>query len=284
MSRHWNWFNADALGLLRGKYSSVLVALQVGERTIRKSYGLDGNSKYVGDYTDQTRALDCSLKGADGNSVINWMLWTYAPDNSHMWGNGWNMDDLALWSMDDANRDRGSQGFQIESSSANLLNDGSQDVRQRSESTLGTLHGPAAIGTQPRSQIVMTQKPTCSTSDPSTSVGISADKLYDFVVVGARGIGALGSPWPVATVGTPMYIFNISKALFELKIKVTTNDRPWGGKTPIRSPLSDLGEDEEELSTEIYIPWCITPPTRRLTANCFPAAETTPCRPRSIPK
>ena len=117
MTRHWNWFNADALGLLRGHYSSVLGALRIGERAIRKSlrdqlgmlkadahdilgdyptligeigvpfdmdakrsYGLNGNSKYVGAYTDQTRALDCSLNGADGNNVINWTLWTYAPD------------------------------------------------------------------------------------------------------------------------------------------------------------------------------------------------------------
>ncbi|CAE7150652.1 unnamed protein product, partial [Rhizoctonia solani] len=288
MTRHWNWFNADALGLLRGKYSSVLGALRVGERAIRnslrdllamlkadtrdilgdyptligeigvpfdmdkkKSYGLNGDSKYVGDYTDQTRALDCSLNGADGNNVINWTLWTYAPDNSHVWGDGWNMEDLALWSEDDANRDRGSQGFQVESSSANLLTDESQGARTRSDSTLGTLRNPGA--TEPRPQKDMAMKPMCSTPDPT--VGVSADKLYDFVVVGARGVGALARPWPVATVGTPTYIdFNISKALFELKIKVTASDRPWGGKTPIRSSLSDLGEEEEELATEIYIP------------------------------
>ncbi|CAE6408893.1 unnamed protein product [Rhizoctonia solani] len=293
MTRHWNWFNADALGLLRGKYSSVLGALRIGERAIRnslrdqlgmlkadardilgeyptligeigvpfdmdakRSYGLDGNSKYVGDYTDQTRALDCSLNGADGNNVINWAIWTYAPDNTHMWGDGWNMEDLALWSMDDANRDRGSQRFEVESSSANLLNGEPSGSRTRSESTLGTLRGPAAIDTQqPRPQIEMSLQPTCSTPDPATPVGISADKLYDFVVVGARGIGALARPWPVATVGTPTFIdFNISKALFELKIKVTANDRPWGGKAPIRSSVSDLGEEDEELSTEIYIP------------------------------
>ncbi|ELU43029.1 cytoplasmic protein [Rhizoctonia solani AG-1 IA] len=294
MTRHWNWFNADALGLLRGKYSSVLGALRIGERAIRnslrdqlgmlksdaleilgqyptligeigvpfdmdakRSYGLDGNSKYVGDYTDQTRALDCSLNGADGNNVINWTLWTYAPDNTHTWGDGWNLEDLALWSMDDANRDRGTQEFQIESSSANLLNGENQDSRNRSESTLGTLRGPAgpADAQQPRPQMDMSLKPTCASPDPASPVGISADKLYDFVVVGARGIGALARPWPVATVGTPTYIdFNIAKATFELKIKVTGSDRAWGGKAPIRSSLSDLGEDDEELSTEIYIP------------------------------
>ncbi|CAE7053116.1 unnamed protein product [Rhizoctonia solani] len=106
MTQYRNCFNADALRPLRGKYSSVLGTLRAGERAIRnslhdqlamlkvdardtsgdcptligeigvlfdmdkkKSYGSDGDSKYVGYYTDQTPALDCSPNGADGNNV-----------------------------------------------------------------------------------------------------------------------------------------------------------------------------------------------------------------------
>lgn len=302
MTRHWNWFNADALGLLRGKYSSVLGALRVGERAIRnclreqlgmlkadahdilgdpyptligeigvpfdmdgkRSYGLDGSSKYVGDYTQQTRALDCSLNGADGSNMINWTLWTYCPDNSHLWGDGWNLEDLSLWSIDDANRDRGTEGFLVESSQANLLGQESRDdtlnvgedpeMRNRSESTLGTLRSPM-IDTQPQARPPpqMTKRPICETPAPTDpTMRISADRLYDFVVVGARGVGALARPWPVATVGTPTNLdFDISKAQFELNIKVTAADRPWGGKSPIRA---EDGEEDEELATEIYIP------------------------------
>ncbi|KAF8600750.1 hypothetical protein BDV93DRAFT_587539, partial [Ceratobasidium sp. AG-I] len=105
----YNWFNVDALGLLHGKYSSVLGTLRVGERAIRnclreqlgmlkadahdiiglvyatligergvlfdmdlkRSYGLNGDSKHVGDHISPPRALDCSLNGANGTNMIN---------------------------------------------------------------------------------------------------------------------------------------------------------------------------------------------------------------------
>lgn len=303
MTRHWNWFNADALGLLRGKYSSVLGALRVGERAIRgslrdqlgmlkadahdilgdpfptligeigtpfdmdgkRSYGLDGPSKYVGDYTQQTKALDCSLNGADGSNMINWTVWTYCPDSSHQWGDGWNMEDLSLWCVDDANRERAAEGYLVESSSANLLGRGGRDESQltvndpdatnRSESTLGTLKGqPIDTQPMPQPQPDISKRPICETPTPTDpAMRISANRLYDFFVVGARGVGALARPWPVATVGLPTSLdFDISKAQFELKVKVTTADRPWGGQSPIR--VEEDGEEGEELATEIYIP------------------------------
>ncbi|KAF8602556.1 hypothetical protein BDV93DRAFT_190841 [Ceratobasidium sp. AG-I] len=186
MTRHWNWFNADALDLVRGIYSSVLGAVRVGERAIRnclreqlgmlqvdahdilgpayptligeigvpfdmdskRSYSLDGDGIHIGDHTSQPRALDCSLNGADGTNMINW---TYCADNSHVWGDGWNLEDLSLWSSDDVDRDRGvGNGFMGDSLKADLLGRERRDnatslsvleaaeIRNRRESTLGS--------------------------------------------------------------------------------------------------------------------------------------------------
>ncbi|KDQ59827.1 glycoside hydrolase family 5 protein [Jaapia argillacea MUCL 33604] len=146
ITRHWNWFNADALGVLRGRYKSPIQAVKIGEAAIRKSlreqlaelasdasiissthayptiigeigipfdmdskrsYGWTDDGAHLGDYTRQEKALDASLNGADVGGGLNWTLWTYVDDGSHEWGDGWNLEDLSLWCEDDL---RGAKG------------------------------------------------------------------------------------------------------------------------------------------------------------------------------
>lgn len=67
----------------------------------RRAYGYTEGGKYRGDYSSQQKALDASLNGTDGPNCLNYTMWTYNPSNSHQYGDGWNREDLSIWSPDD---------------------------------------------------------------------------------------------------------------------------------------------------------------------------------------
>ncbi|KAI0648477.1 glycoside hydrolase [Trametes meyenii] len=277
VTRHWNWFNADALGLLRGKYSSTLPAVKIGERAIRKSlqeqlgylkedakilgayptiigeigipYDMDGKKaygwtdggKYKGDFSSQQKAFDASMNAADGPNALNYTIWTYCPDNSHAWGDGWNMEDLSVWSPDDL---RPTTRYRMHASD---------------KSTAGLLKSHSASGGSNLS--LSTIAPESSTDDEtvvpkrSSSHAFSDwDSAFDFLTDGTRAVKAFCRPFPTAVVGIPVDIqFDISKAQFKLTVRVQPEDAPKRerlGLPPATSPIFD----EAELPTEIYVP------------------------------
>lgn len=277
VTRHWHMINADAVGVIRGKYSSPIFAAKFGERAIRgsiqsqlgilKSDGvqlgsdaaaphryptmigeigtpidLDDKKAYdpsgtgYGDYATQERALDASLNAADGPNVLSYTVWTYCPDNSHMWGDGWNNEDLSLWSADDV---RGVGG---------LL--GSARTSSTSLATLPVPSSPYA-------------------SARSSTYGAGSVALHDllrFLRDGARATRAFCRPYPVKAVGTPLDVqFDIGKASLKVKIRVTPADAPQvetglGTETEgEEGPSLDKdgegdGDGESALPTEIFIP------------------------------
>ncbi|KAI4525739.1 glycoside hydrolase family 5 protein [Schizophyllum commune Loenen D] len=246
VTRHWNWFNADALGLLRGKYSNTLQAVKIGERAIRKSlrdqlgmlkadaltlgaayptligeigtpfdmdnkraYGWTDNGKYRGDYSRQERALDASLNAADGSNGLNFTIWTYCPDSCHDWGDGWNMEDLSLWSEDDLRGGEEAKGGPAASSL-----------------TLATLNGGSR---------------SCGGKGPANP--------YAFLTDGARAVRAFARPFPEKVVGRATSIeFDIGKAEFKVSVRVSAADKPR------RRTDSDAEREEEEVATEIFLP------------------------------
>jgi len=277
VTRHWNWFNADALGLIRGKYSSPIQALRIGESSIRnslqsqlgylkadatqlgalpptsparyptiigeigtpfdmdskRSYGYTDGGKYKGDYSRQERALDASLNAADGENCLNWTVWTYCSDSSHPWGDGWNMEDLSLWSKDDlrAGESRGAPGFQT-----SKLSIGSLAPAQASSLTIATLPYSSPYASSEE-------------SEPSA--------LLSFLTNGARAVRAFCRPWPISVVGTPTNIqFDISKATFQLTVKVNSEDalvEDDGDDNDLAIGKNALDKDAS-LPTEIFIP------------------------------
>ncbi|KAJ7139010.1 glycoside hydrolase family 5 protein [Mycena epipterygia] len=270
ITRHWNWFNADALGLLRGNYRSALQAVKIGSAAIRKSlqeqlamlkgdaatlgafptiigeigtpFDMDSKRAYygdkrgrgVGDYSQQEKALDASLNAADGPNAINWTVWTYCPDSTHEWGDGWNMEDLSLWSADDMNTPQSTM----------------YGMRRGGDSMATAAYGSEA-------GLLKTQKPfgvetSVTLADSSLSlpgrIGIGAAgwraNPYDFLTDGARAVRAFCRPWPVKLVGVPRDLaFDIASAHFKLVVRVRAEDR-----------LRADAVVEEDPASEIFVP------------------------------
>ena len=302
VSRHWNWFNADALGVLRHKYSHVAQAVRVGERAIRasiqqqlgvlksdakiigdfptiigeigtpfdmdekRSYGYTDGGKYKGDYSRQQKALDASMNASDGPNALSWTIWTYCPDSSHMWGDGWNMEDLSLWSPDDANKSKISmKGEPLQSfrSSTALL---------KSSSALSSEVRLPRLATASSISLRTLASPEIDVEDDGMKDihvgGNSWKNGYDFLTDGARAVKAFCRPWPIATVGTPKDIqFTIANTEFKLTVVVTSEDslkrRPdppsSSSSSAFSSSSSSLSEDPDDPTyprkpTEIYLP------------------------------
>ncbi|KIJ10826.1 glycoside hydrolase family 5 protein [Paxillus involutus ATCC 200175] len=303
VTRHWNWFNADALGLLRGKYSSPIFAVKVGESAIRaclqsqlgvlkedavnlgavqdagsseppvnprryptiigeigtpfdmdnkKAY--DSSSKSYGDYSNQEKALDASLNATDGPNALNYTVWTYCPDSSHMWGDGWNMEDLSLWSGDDmVGTGRSAAGWHAEAA-------GSIAAARASNFSLATLSVPSSPYAR-LSHMAKTQS------------------LHDhlaFLRDGARAVRAFCRPYPVKMVGTPVDIqFDIGKASFKVTIRVTPADAPQmdEGSEEFAGSSSTAKDDESPLPTEIFLPIVHFASDECVTRSLVPLSE-----------
>lgn len=70
----------------------------VGETGI--AFDLNGAKAYhSGDFSAQIKALDRTLQALEAN-LLNYTLWNYTADNSNQRGDGWNGEDLSLFSRD----------------------------------------------------------------------------------------------------------------------------------------------------------------------------------------
>ncbi|KAG6810706.1 hypothetical protein H0H92_010669 [Tricholoma furcatifolium] len=307
ITRHWNWFNADALGLLRGRYSSKLQAVKIGEPAIRRSlqeqlgilkadaatlgpyptiigeigtpfdmdgkrsYGWTDKGRYLGDYSRQEKALDASLNGGDGSNGLNWTVWTYCAEHSHDWGDGWNMEDLSLWSADDlppldddeenGDHDDSSTMYDpsVGGSRAGLLqhqgklsmvnSHASKSKPEQSTLTLVTAAAASGVSLATMGSMAVPEKFKGSQRMPRLE-DWDVDP-YGFLTAGARAVRAFCRPWPTKVVGVPVDIkFEIGKATFKLVVRVSAEDT--------LPDDEEAGERQDEKgswrATEIFIP------------------------------
>lgn len=224
VTKHWNWFNYDAIGVLRGKYRFQWQGIRLGERAVRDvmqsqigtlrqdgvealgnypsymgeigiPFDLDGRKSYTtGDYTHQTQALDASLNGCDGENAMNYTIWNFCKDNSHLRGDQWVGEDLSIWSPDDVRQ-------------------GNRDDFSSKYSSNESLRAPDYL------------KSTSSVSQRDANDG-------------ARAILAFVRPHPTATKGVVKNLsFDIHSTTFKLDVEV-----PSGFKV------------DADVPTEIYLP------------------------------
>lgn len=253
MTKHWNWFNADALGILRGKYWSIVQGLRVGEANIRQciqdqlgvlkedtksigayptligeigcpydqdnraAYGYVNGGKGKGDYSAQQRSWDASMNASDGPNSLSYTLWNYTPTNSHQWGDGWNGEDLSIWSADDC------KGASYKMAPSSNFGTSLTD----SASTLASTSSSATL----RPKLV-------SPEGIASGMDVTPELLLD----GTRAISAVCRPFPVATVGVPARIdFDIASTTFKLQVAVSPDDG--GDGTVIYVPFVHYARD-----------------------------------------
>ncbi len=74
------------------------VPIVVGEFGI--PFDMNGAEAYdSGDFTRQAQALDYNLRALDDH-LLSYTLWNYTPDNCNARGDGWNGEDLSIFSRD----------------------------------------------------------------------------------------------------------------------------------------------------------------------------------------
>ena len=90
----------NQLGQLKGQAASRLG----GGPTVLGEFGVAmdlrrGRAFRSGDFTEQARALDRTFTAVEAN-LLHATLWNYTPDNTNVHGDGWNGEDLSIFSRD----------------------------------------------------------------------------------------------------------------------------------------------------------------------------------------
>lgn len=283
VTRHWNWFNADALGLIRGKYATQLQALRIGERAIRSSLQTQlgylkadatqlgalpptGPARYPTIIGEIGTPFDMDAKRSYGYTDGGKYKGDYsrqerALDASLNAADGENCLNWTVWTYCSDSSHPWGDGWNMEDLSlwcSDDLRTGEAErvpaLRIPSKFSMGSL-APAQASTLTISTLPTYSSPYATSSvEEVEPVQYEPASLLSFLTNGARAVRAFCRPWPIAVVGTPTNIqFDISKATFHLTIKVNADDIPVDDDDDLVPGKKGLCKDSS-LPTEIFLP------------------------------
>jgi len=90
----------EQFGRFRSYADEALGAVPIVVGEFGVPIDLNGADAYrSGDFSAQVGALDYNLRALDDH-LLNYTLWNYTPDNSNERGDGWNGEDLSIFSRD----------------------------------------------------------------------------------------------------------------------------------------------------------------------------------------
>ena len=255
LTKHWNkWYNFDIFGFMRGKYSSPMFAIKVGETAIRNSfreqlegirleaveytgthpvlfteigipYDMDNHYAYkTGDYSSQVAALDANHFALEGSGANGYTLWTYVATNNHQWGDNWNGEDLSIFSVDDS----------VPTTASSLLPSASASTLSIDKTSTSPIVDKSNLQTHLRTPQISSQR---------QSLGEGGSNQ------GLRAAEAFLRPSPVSTVGSVVkYGFDLRNCTFILTLKA---DKRSTQELPTQIFLPDFHFPADKVSVEV---------------------------------
>ncbi|KAI9347952.1 glycoside hydrolase superfamily [Zopfochytrium polystomum] len=276
MNKHFNrWYNVDVIGFKRGKYPLLPLALRFGERGVREifksqietlrrdgfsylgqhpcimgeigiPYDMDDRKAYRdGDYSTQERAMDTNIRALEAN-LINFTLWNYVSDNNHAWGDGWNGEDLSIFSRVAASEPIPSKpNATTPSTEVTPLVDEAAPMPEELHS--GSTYSATFVTPSDYNESRLTPpRQTPQAESIASSNGIDPSKPFEddsgHLDVGGRALHAFARPYPVLTPGTPVFLtFDMASSLFTFSF---THPKPDSSGEPSSPTLSRMASQE----------------------------------------
>ena len=200
-------------------------------------YDMDDKKAYkTGDYSSQIAAVDANSYAVEGSKAQGFTWWVYTAECSHVWGDGWNGEDLSIYCAEDRPLPPASyaaRGDGVSASTSKLSLDPSSPSYSASQSERSAPVGPDSL-----------QK-TLSVNSMAQTPSMNADGDAP----GFRAAEAYVRPSPVYTHGNvTSYGFDLKNCTFTLSLAASS---PTPQDYPTQCFLPDFHFPQAQTSVEV---------------------------------